>query len=110
MGVAMMTTLEKIKIALGILAGDETQDPTLSLLLADTEADLMMWTNRSVLPLTLEPTLRQLAIMRYNKVGIEGQTSHSEGGVSRSFDDLPLSIRQSISRHVLVKVVGAREA
>lgn len=105
-----MTTLEKLKIALGIPPADDTQDPALNLLLMDTETDLLAWTNRAILPLTLEPALRQLAIMRYNKVGIEGQTSHGEGGVSRSFEDLPPSIKQSVSRHVIIKVVGAREA
>lgn len=98
-----MTTLQKLKLLLGI--ADDTQDGLLSLLLDDVQADLLSWTNRQTLPIGLEPTQRQIAIMRYNKQGVEGQTSHSEGGISRSFEDLPKGLQASIIQMRLVKLV-----
>lgn len=31
--------------------------------------------------------IKELALYRYNKIGVEGQESHSEGGTSRSYID-----------------------
>ncbi|WP_044737055.1 phage head-tail connector protein [Geobacillus kaustophilus] len=95
--------LEKLKRMLGI--SDNSQDDLLQLLLDDAKADLLSWTNRIDLPSGLEPTQRQIAVIRYNMQGVEGQKSHSEGGVSRSFDELPESIRATISQYRLLKVV-----
>ena len=98
-----MDTLEKLKIMLGI--NDNSRDEELTLLLDDVESDLLAWTNRETLPKALEPTQRQIAVIRYNMQGIEGQTSHSEGGVNRSFDILPADIQQTITQYRLLKVV-----
>ena len=95
--------LENLKIALSIK--DDTHDGNLTLLLEDVQTDLLNWTNRQVLPAGLEPTQRQIAVIRYNMQGIEGQTAHSEGGISRSFEDLPLSIQSTISQFRLIKAV-----
>ncbi|MNC71250.1 Phage gp6-like head-tail connector protein [compost metagenome] len=78
----------------------------LTVLLEDAEADVLGWTNRQTLPIGLDPTVRQLVIIRYNKMGIEGETSHSEGGVSRAFADLPDDLQRTISQYRLLKVVG----
>lgn len=101
---ATFSRLDKIQALLGPASLD--QGPLLSVLIEDAEADLLSWTNRQTIPSGLEPTVRQLVIMRYNKVGIEGQSSHSEGGVSRSFVDLPADLQRTISHHRLLKVVG----
>lgn len=82
----------------------------LALLLGDAQADVLTWTNRRTIPTGLESAVRQLVVLRYNKVGIEGQTSHSEGGVSRSFADLPPDLRQTIGSFRLLKVVGRHAA
>ncbi|MFF2449364.1 phage head-tail connector protein [Neobacillus sp. NPDC058068] len=98
----MATMLEKLKIQLEIK--DNSKDDLLDLLLEDVETDILTWTNRSELPKALESTQRQLAIIRYNMMGVEGQTSHSEGGVSRSFEDLPAVVKKTISQFVKAKV------
>lgn len=95
------TSLESLLIALGL---SEDTNGSLQLLLDDVESDLLSWTNRRTLPPGLESTKRQIAIMRYNKQGIEGETSHSEGGVSRSFEDLPESVKMTIGTYRLLKV------
>lgn len=105
-----MSQLEKLKTMLGIKLEDDTQDGILILLLEDVSSDLLSWTNRTRLPATLESTQRQIAVIRYNMQGVEGQTAHSEGGVSRTFDELPQSIRTTLNQYRLAKVVRYGEA
>ena len=95
------TQLEKLKITLGIK--DILKDDELSLLLEDAENDVIVWTNRKTLPVQLESVVRQIAVIRYNMQGIEGQSGHSEGGVSRSFDELPQSVRNTLMQFKLLK-------
>ncbi len=97
-----MTQLEKLRFQIGI--DGTAQDTLLQLLLDDAASDLLTWCNRISLPAALEPTQRQIAIIRYNTMGVEGQTSHSEGGVSRSFEELPMSIRNIVGQFRLMKV------
>lgn len=98
-----MEQIDKLKLQLGIK--DDEQDGLLQLSLDDIEADILTWTNRIVLPPSLESIQRQIAVIQYNKQGIEGQTSHSEGGISRSFEDLPQSIQNAINQKRLAKLV-----
>lgn len=95
------TQLDKVKISLGIK--DELQDEEILLLVEDAENDVLIWTNRTTLPTALLSVVRQIAIIRYNMQGIEGQTSHSEGGVSRSFDELPQSVTSTLVQFRLLK-------
>lgn len=97
------TQLEKLKLTLGLV--DTDQDRTLQLLLDDVTTDILTWTNRTTLPDELETTQRQIAVIRYNMQGVEGQASHSEGTVSRTFEELPQSIRDTIGQYRLLKVV-----
>ncbi|WP_179014346.1 phage head-tail connector protein [Paenibacillus sp. 79R4] len=100
-----MDQLQKLKIQLGIKQSDDSQDDELKLLLDDVETDLLTWTNRTELPVTLDSTQRQISVIRYNKQGVEGESSHSEGGISRSFDDLPKGLQDSILQKRLAKLV-----
>ncbi|MEK4628105.1 phage head-tail connector protein [Solibacillus sp. FSL R7-0682] len=96
-----LTQLDKLKINLGIK--DESKDDDLNLILEDSRNDVLIWTNRKEIPVFLESTVRQITTIRYNMQGIEGQTSHSEGGISRSFDSLPQSIQNTINQSRLIK-------
>ena len=96
-----MTQLDKLKLSLGI----SDQDDLLQMFLDDAETDVLTWTNRATLPAALEATVRQIATIRYNLQGIEGQTSHSEGGISRSFDLLPKDVQSTINTFRLLKAV-----
>lgn len=98
-----MTQLDKLKVLLGIQ--DNSKDMLLDMLLGDAAEDLMAWCNRPEIPSGLESAQRQLAVIRYNMMGIEGQTSHSEGGVSRAFEELPASLRATIAQYRLAKAV-----
>ncbi|WP_438319185.1 phage head-tail connector protein [Sporosarcina sp. FA9] len=95
--------LKKLKIQLDI--NDLERDDLLQLMLEDVEADLLTLTNRTKLPPSLESIQRQIVIIQYNKQGVEGQSSHSEGGISRSFEDLPQSLQSAINQKRLAKLV-----
>jgi len=100
---SVLNMLDKLKLALGI--EDTNQDDALRLLLDDVRSDILSWTNRTKLPVALYPTVRQIAIIRYNMGGIEGQISHAEGAVSRTFDELPAPIRKTIVAYRQLKLV-----
>lgn len=57
--------------------------------LADAENAVCDLTGRETVPERLLDVQVELAIMAYNKRGAEGESSRSEGGISRSFEDLP---------------------
>lgn len=96
--------LDKLKILLGISINSE--DELLNLFL-DIAADTVMnYTRRSALITELESAVLRLAVVYYNKQGAEGQTSHSEGGVSRSYDsEIPEDIRMVLNRYIKARVI-----
>ena len=71
-------------------------DDLLQAYLDDAQEAILNLTNLDAIPNKLLSTQVELAIIYYNKQGIEGQTAHSEGGISRSFEDIPLSILKKI--------------
>lgn len=89
-----LTQLEKLKLKLGIT--DNSQDGLLELYLEDTADFILNQTHLDTIPQGLLSTQVELAIIYYNKQGIEGQTAHSEGGISRTFEDIPERIKKKI--------------
>jgi hypothetical protein len=75
---------------------DTSKDDLLNLYLEDAEKDILELSHLPEVPAALLPMQVDLAIIYYNKQGIEGQTAHSEGGISRTFDDIPDSILKKI--------------
>ena len=93
-----MTQLQRIKNRLGI--SDTTQDTLLEEYLYGAEVDIMNkrfpfgWIKTEgaqVIKKSLEPQYYnlqiELAIVKYNQRGIEGQTEHDENGIRRSYGD-----------------------
>lgn len=89
--------LDNMKLKLGINTNEF--DTLLSLYLDDSAEYILGRTNLDEVPDGLYNTQVELAIIYYNKAGIEGQTSYSEGGISRSFEDVPASIDKKINRY-----------
>jgi hypothetical protein len=93
--------LYKLKLLLGpeVAASDEL----LELLLEQAEEQVLNECNRDDIPPGLDTVVVSLAVIAYNKLGIEGEQSHSEGGVSRGFgsDDIPASLRRQMARYRL---------
>ena len=91
-----LTQIERLKYKLGIEVDDFSQDNLLSIYLQDAADFITSITNTDEVPVKLLSTQEDLAVMAYNKQGIEGQTSHSEGGISRTFGDIPESMMKKI--------------
>lgn len=104
-----MTQLEKLKIRLGII--DNKQDVLLSMLLEDAESEILDFCHRDTLPLKAEDLQRKLAVIYYNRLGSEGETSRSEGAVSVSYSsEIPESIKDRLMSFRRLKLVGATNA
>ena len=83
-----MTVEEEFKKITG-----ETDDALVSLFLDKAEKTVLERTNRASLIKELEHFKFDLAVARYERDGESGESSHSEGGVNRSYrsDDEILS-------------------
>lgn len=93
-----MTALEKLKIRLGI--GDDKQNERLTLLLSEAEDTILDLIGRDALPNRLISVQTELALIAYNAQGAEGESSRSEGGISRSFiDGLPAEMKDRLKNY-----------
>lgn len=101
--------LEKLKVRLGIK--DFTQDDVLLVLLEDAQNEILDYCNRDVLLPKMESLQRELAIIYYNRQGSEGESSHSEGGMSVSYStEIPESIKSRLSSYRITKAVRIANA
>ncbi len=104
-----MAQLEKLKIRLGI--SDNSEDNLLNMLLEDAEGEILDFCNRDILPIKAESLQRELVIIYYNRLGSEGETSRSEGGVSVSYStEIPESIKNRLIAFRRLKLVGVANA
>lgn len=75
-------------------------------LLEDAEAEILDFCNRSALLKKMEPLQRELAIIYYNRMGSEGESSRSEGGVSVSYStEIPESLKARLISYRRLKAV-----
>ena len=84
----------------------ETDDELIELLLQMAEEKVLALTNRTKLINNLKPAVRQWAIIEYNRLGMQGEASRSEGGISSSFVEIPKEIQDAICRYRLGRVNG----
>lgn len=93
-----MEALEMLKIRLGV--SDNTRDGLLSLLLSEAQDTILDIIGREELPARLISVQVELAVIAYNRQGAEGESSRSEGGISRSFiDGLPDDLKQRLKNY-----------
>lgn len=64
--------------------------------LTDSEAAVMNYIGRKAVPAMLDNAVVELTIIAWNKRGAEGESSRSEGGISRSFEDLPPLLKEQL--------------
>ena len=95
-----MTVMERLRVRLPDAPAD-----LLMALVEEAEGMILAETGRSVMPQALCTAQVQLAVVLYNRQGVEGQTAHSEGGVSRTMETLPGDIRRQIAPYRLAKIV-----
>lgn len=63
------------------------------------------YTGRAEVPAPLTGVQVALAAIYYNRMGMEGETAHAEGGVSRTVAPLPEDLRRQINPWRLAKGV-----
>lgn len=96
--------LEKLKRRLNLK--DNQKDALLNDLLEDAEQTVLSYTGRQTLPVALGGVVCELAAASYNLLGLEGQASHGEGGISCVVDMLPASMRVQLNGWRMAKVGG----
>lgn len=79
--------LNDLKLMLGISADDTSKDDLLKLLISSATARLKMLLGGVTPPDSLDYVVREVAIIRFNKIGSEGLASHTVEGESMSFNE-----------------------
>lgn len=101
-----MTDQEKLARAKAIIGiTDTAQDTLLNDYIKEAGYFILAITAQAVLPLILEGAQIDIAVSAYTKRGAEGEGSHSEGGVSVSYDLLSPALLALLRSQTLARVV-----
>ena len=84
---------------------DAKDDKLLADLLSDGEQMILAYTGQSAVPAVLRGAQIEIAVMLFNRMGMEGEASHSEGSVSRTAESLPEYIRRQLNPYRLARAV-----
>lgn len=79
--------LADVKLMLGIGPDDTTQDEKLHLLISGATARLRRLLGGLEPPEEMEDIIREVTIIRFNRIGSEGMESHTVEGESHTFTD-----------------------
>ena len=102
-----MTDNEKLvlfKARAGIT--DATQDALIGQYVKDAEYFIIGVTGQPRLPEALYGAQIDIAVGAWGKRGAEGESSHSEGGVSVTYDALPPALQALLRSYTLARVVN----
>ena len=91
-----MDNEQKLAALRAHLPGEQGEDALLLSLLSDAAALICALTWRKEVPPELENAQVRLAVIFYNRMGMEGENAHQEGDVRRSVSDLPEALRKEI--------------
>lgn len=75
---------------------EKADDALLISLLSDAAALIRALTWREEVPPGLQNAQVRLAVILFNRMGMEGEKEHAEGDVRRAADDLPDALRREI--------------
>lgn len=84
----------------------ESDEELLSLLLLMAEEKLLELTNRTKMIPKLTAAKRNWAVIAYNRLGMEGESSRSQGGISSAFIEIPKEIEEAIRANRIARVGG----
>lgn len=79
--------LENLKLLLGIQEDDHSLDAKLDLIISSTRNRLKALLGGEDPPEELDYIVTEVSVIRYNRIGSEGLSSHSVEGESSSFSD-----------------------
>ena len=92
--------LKDLKILLGIPENETSQDLKLNLILSGTRSRLKSLLGGQDPPEGLNYIITDVAVIRFNRIGSEGLSSHSVEGESLSFQMMILQDIAKIYRHI----------
>ena len=95
---AQTKDVERLKRRIPAISDELARDLT-----DDAERFIKAYTGRRDVPDGLRHVITQLAVIYYNRQGIEGETSHGEG-VSRSMELLPDDIKRQLLPYRVARV------
>ena len=87
-------------------APDAGDDAPVDEMIADAGGFIMAYTGRAAVPAALASAQVRLAVIFYNRMGMEGETRHSEGDVVHEAESLPEEILAQIRPYRLARAVG----
>lgn len=96
-----MTDLEILQVMTG-----ETNEGLLTALLQEAQEKILSETRRTIMIDALRPAARSWALVAYNRMGMEGEVSRSEAGISSSFAEIPKDIQNAITNYRLARAGG----
>ena len=96
-----MTDLEILQTLTG-----ESNTGLLTVLLQEAQERILSETRRTVMIDALRPAARSWALIAYNRLGMEGEVSRSEAGISSTFAEIPKDIQDAIVNYRLVRTGG----
>jgi Phage QLRG family, putative DNA packaging. len=104
---AALTQLQKLKLWLDMPDSDTDHDQKLQLMLDRAESVIKHrrnWPEEEPMEPRWNELQIQIALFLWNKQGAEGETQHTENGVSRSYEnsDIPASLLNDITPFVVV--------
>lgn len=94
---------EKLLIELGRYPGfGELEEPLQKCLVEDAISEVKSYVNLPAaleLPMEVKAVVKEIALIRFNKLGAEGIASTSQSGVSENYiEDLPAGLRRQLRR------------
>lgn len=94
---------EQLLMELGHYPGFGTLDEALQkYLIEDAVAEVKNYVNTAeseMLPMSVKHIVKELALIRFNKLGAEGISSTSQSGISENYlEDLPAGLRRQLRR------------
>lgn len=99
--------VERLRVLLCLNDSQDYNGALLEELLSDAKDCILNYCNRDVLPARLQGAQLRLAVVFYNRLGTEGESSRDEGEISRKFDtEIPVDIRTQLERYVLAEVIS----
>jgi hypothetical protein len=84
---------------------DEADDNLLLEMLTDAKGLVLGHLNRQELPEACENAVLRTAVALYNRMGMEGESSHSEGGVSFNPESIPGDVKEMLRPYRLMGTV-----
>lgn len=84
---------------------DAKDEALLNDLLAEAGAFICAYTRRPAVPAQLEDAQVRVAAILFNRLGMEGESAHGEGGVTRTAALLPEDLRRWLNGWRLARTV-----